>query len=383
MPTKNKKNSELPTSTTIDTGKIHIIPVCNVPRAKDLLPEIPFSTCVMNNTDNRDMEDRAPEFKLVSFSRDSANVVAAKNFFEVVYAAYAGHRPLVLSPDMIWLQITQGFASHVDKNAEKLRYLFVNHEGKEKLKIDLPTFPPNAVAWEAIFKDFKSKIAQKTKQNIAHTLSQPFSTTHPDEQVAFDLTLMSSMKNYFSYEIGIICGIPEIHLEGTVADWQLLEKRAAELAQYDLAWWVNDLKPILAEFTKAAQHQKNPAFWEDIIQIRSHEENVVCGMATRQYVNGWITRLYPYLSTGEKNPAINTQLPKSLPQNLSKELPKKLNIKSLNSIAGMASCDLSVDDNGSIYLLELHAGFFGMRQQAKSKALKPVICWAITNSGRK
>jgi hypothetical protein len=101
--------------------------------------QIPFATCVTNNLQNRDMDARVPKFKLVSFSRDSSNGVAAQNFFEVVYAAYAGHRPLVLSPDMIWLQITQGFASHVDKNAEKLRYLFVNHSGKEKLKIDLPT----------------------------------------------------------------------------------------------------------------------------------------------------------------------------------------------------------------------------------------------------
>jgi hypothetical protein len=358
-----------------DSSKVRRIAVCNVKRAESLLPEVAFQQCLMDNIQLDDV-------KLISHSRDSAAVAPAPHLFHCVYSAYAGHRPLVLSPDMIWLQIVQGFTSHLDKNAEKLRYLFVSHEGKEKLKIQVPMFPPNVETWEGHFKTFKSLIGDKTKQNIAETLATPFSTTRPDEQVAFDIALMSSMKNYFSYGISIICGIPEIHLEGTVADWQNLEKRTAALAQYDLEWWVDDLKPILAEFTKAAQGGNNTKFWEDIIRIRTESVNVVCGTEQRQIINGWITRLYPYLSSGGRNPALGTKLPPSVAATKATEAAKELEINFLSELSGVTSCDLEVDDNGYQYKLKLHSGFFGMRQAKKSKAVRPVISWAITTAPR-
>ena len=40
---------------------------------------------------------------------------------EAVHLAFSGHRPLVLSPDCIWLTIVQGFGHHVNKYAEDLR----------------------------------------------------------------------------------------------------------------------------------------------------------------------------------------------------------------------------------------------------------------------
>ena len=40
---------------------------------------------------------------------------------EAVHLAFSGHRPLILSPDCIWLTIVQGFGHHVNKYAEDLR----------------------------------------------------------------------------------------------------------------------------------------------------------------------------------------------------------------------------------------------------------------------
>ena len=44
--------------------------------------------------------------------------------------AFSQHRPLVLSPDMIWVTILQGLAQHVKNHAEKLRSQFVGHQGE-------------------------------------------------------------------------------------------------------------------------------------------------------------------------------------------------------------------------------------------------------------
>ncbi|MEM1030549.1 MAG: DUF4419 domain-containing protein [Myxococcota bacterium] len=42
-----------------------------------------------------------------------------------VHLAFSQHRPLRLSPDAIWLTISQGFARHIEENAEALRPAFV------------------------------------------------------------------------------------------------------------------------------------------------------------------------------------------------------------------------------------------------------------------
>ena len=51
-------------------------------------------------------------------------------FFQTIVRAYAEHRPLVLSPDMIWVLISQGFARYVNAHSEQLRDQIVSHTGK-------------------------------------------------------------------------------------------------------------------------------------------------------------------------------------------------------------------------------------------------------------
>jgi hypothetical protein len=62
--------------------------------------------------------------------------------FEAFLAAYNSHEDIVLSPDDIWLMITIYYAKYVDDNAEVLRSLFVDHEGKRKLVVTMPTIAP-------------------------------------------------------------------------------------------------------------------------------------------------------------------------------------------------------------------------------------------------
>jgi hypothetical protein len=55
------------------------------------------------------------------------------NILQGFYSAYENHLPIRLTPDIIWLLIVQGFAHHVNFNAEYLRNRFVNFEKKKKL----------------------------------------------------------------------------------------------------------------------------------------------------------------------------------------------------------------------------------------------------------
>ena len=58
-------------------------------------------------------------------------------FMGAVHAAFRDHRPLVLSPDMFWLLIAQGFARCINEDAEQFKSQFVGHDGKATLEVVL------------------------------------------------------------------------------------------------------------------------------------------------------------------------------------------------------------------------------------------------------
>ena len=62
------------------------------------------------------------------FQLASQNIYKAKvyitgisNILQGFYSGYENHLPIRLTPDIIWLLIVQGFAQHVNFNAEYLR----------------------------------------------------------------------------------------------------------------------------------------------------------------------------------------------------------------------------------------------------------------------
>ena len=53
-----------------------------------------------------------------SIDGDSLIFFGTNSFYKGMINAYASHRAVVLSPDVIWLLISQGFAAHVNLNSE-------------------------------------------------------------------------------------------------------------------------------------------------------------------------------------------------------------------------------------------------------------------------
>ena len=98
------------------------------------------------------------------------------SFIEAVHTAYNRHYPLVLSPDIIWQCVAQGFAIHVNKNAEKLRHMFVAHEGKKTLEVRRDDFvkgsPDND--WEQVFGAFSEEIQKNVGDDIHGLLTSRF-----------------------------------------------------------------------------------------------------------------------------------------------------------------------------------------------------------------
>lgn len=190
-----------------------------------------------------------------SQSPDSLVSFGPNSFFNGMYQAYADHRPFVLSPDMIWLLISQGFARHINANQESMRNNLVDFSGKLSLivradkKLEDPTF-----SWEEIFPQFTKQISEHVGNHLTELLTCNFSTTTSLEKVASEITIMEAVKPYFEFIIiRIVCGIPEITLEGTPEDWEKVLQKARSLKEYKLEWWISELEPLLEEFVKASK----------------------------------------------------------------------------------------------------------------------------------
>ena len=282
------------------------------------------------------------------------------SFFNGMYQAYSDHRPFVLSPDMIWLLISQGFARHVNANSESLRHHFVDFSGKtslvvvtEEITLDNPQSP-----WEKIFPEFTAQIAEHTGGDLISLLSSDFSTTTPVEKIASEITVMEAMKSYFEYVVLYFkCGIPEITLQGTTADWQKILEKTKQLAQYDLAWWTSELEPILEEFIKVSKGKIKKEFWQGMFKY--HSKSVPCGGPITT-IDGWIVKFFPYNNSGKRNTLKSLSSSKDLPEEI-----VKVDVQYKDEKTGVTTP------------LELWAGFIGLEQNMKNFTLTPKIGWMI------
>src|SRR5437773_1977529 len=100
------------------------------------------------------------------FEAGAANVgdlikAGIHGFVYAAHLAFDEHYELVLSPDDVWLCIAQGFAQHVEQNAEQLRDRFVRHEGKEQIVVVRDEFVKGSPSndWPGVFGEFSDAIA--------------------------------------------------------------------------------------------------------------------------------------------------------------------------------------------------------------------------------
>ncbi|KXS17342.1 hypothetical protein M427DRAFT_30484 [Gonapodya prolifera JEL478] len=144
--------------------------------------------------------------------------------------------------------------------------MFGNFEGKRELAVNVsgPLTHPATVEQRA--QGFEQLIDKNVVDPDLRALIVPdFSTTTHTDRVVGSMMLMTTCKSYFKYT-ACICGIPNMTLEGTVADWEEVERRAALLARYGkhCAEWAAMLGPVLAQFTAAVWGDVDADFWEQI-----------------------------------------------------------------------------------------------------------------------
>ena len=317
-----------------------------------------------------------------SCSRYNGELVAQVRLhplIETLHNAFATHRPVSLSPDIIWLTLTQGLAHHINANAEQLRNQFVQHEGKLKIIVRRDDFvkdsPENP--WPEVFHEFTAAIHEHIGDTYDLIVAN-FSTTGPIERAASEIVLMDAMQAYFSYEVHTLCGIPSITLEGTLQDWQEIAERVRAFRRLGLDWWVDSLEPLLNQFVDAASGTVDRRFWDSI--YKWHGQN---GSGREPFLSGWILNLFPYLTplsdsfpvqpksavTFCRNPWINGQpsVGDGPPPDRIPRLP--------------ARAPFVWKYFGTDYRMEFIGGLIGIQQDAKTLCLRPEIGWAVWETG--
>ena len=328
-------------------------PVDDVTPVTDALPLLPLA-------------EQFPDALVVGGSAEVLAPDGVHPLLSAVAKAFAEHRPLVLSPDAVWLTIARGIAQHVKLHAEELRQLLVSHDGKKRLEVfvDGP-MPTDAQSWAHVVELFAKQIGDTT-------FECDFTTSTDVERLAAHVALMDAYSPYYAYWCVCVCGIPSITLTGTADDWRKIRARVDDLGVLGLSRWVRSLAPIMDEFVRAASGNARTEFWQRIY----NPADAYGG----ELVTGWITRFYPYLAldgtNGEPNPMLDLRL--SEPRDHSRPYNGP-GISTRTVPNTLCRATINVSDLDANRVVALDAGLVGVTQDP-SGALRPVAGWALVEA---
>ena len=293
-----------------------------------------------------------------------------KSLIQGLSLAYKNHFPIIISPDMIWILILQGYSRYMEKFAENDREKYVNFEGQKTLYINRSNLQLSSATekdWAGIMDECVEQISQYVGKETISNLKSDFSTTNDTTLVVSHTSIMSAMKQYFKYEVLFEgCGVSYIILEGSLEDWKKIKSKLNYLSKFSLDWWTEHLIPIIDNIIKTKEYydaHKNInneliEFWKDMIKVKDSYD-----IYFPDIINGWIIKFIPKLD--EEKPKLYEELHE-------KDIPEQI-----------ISCPLKIielieDKFKIVYTCDLASGFFGMIQDKKTLAVKPVIGYAIS-----
>jgi hypothetical protein len=280
-----------------------------------------------------------------------------------VHTAFSQHRPLVLTPDAVWLTIAQGVAQHMTIHGERLRSRLVAHQGKLDLVFECQDWvegsPENP--WPEAFAAWTGQIRDHVGPAVHDTLVCDFSTTGPVERAASHVVMMDVFERYFHYEAVCICGIPMVTLEGTPADWQRLADKAAALSVFDLDWWLERLLPVCGQLVRASRGDVDREHWRNICKLRHAYGGDV--------INGWVATFFPYVRSfiygpcNKRNPLFETGA----------------GFSTLDAPSGLSVVPFTWRNaaTGRERRMDAIGGLVGVTQDPQTLALRPRAGWAV------
>ncbi len=242
---------------------------------------------VLYLTGGRPVEPKASERchvgkKIPVLGSDNVSVCSQYDigFPEAVLAAYNNHWDLRTCPEDWWYCVVQKVARAVDDHSksDNVRKFFVNHNGKKMLTVNVgPSINSTDYSW--LFDQMAGKINDQIKvPGYVETMTSDFSITTPEHRIISQIAIMTSVQEYFDYEIACCCGIPSIEMSGQFEDWTRLITKFRALKkimkpiskEIELNKWWCKAESVLKKLVKTYQGKPDKSWWSKIIGIEGH-----------------------------------------------------------------------------------------------------------------
>lgn len=209
-----------------------------------------------------------------------------------VHLAFYDHCPLILSPDAVWVTLLQGLAQHCAQAGDDVRAAWgVEHEGKLDVtisRLEEDYLDGGEHDWPGVVTEFSDLVGAVVGAERLAFAECSFSTSSATDKVVSRIALLDCVQSFISLRGGTGCGIPWVALRGTADDWRQLRARAPTLRSFGLAWWCDELEPVLDEFVAAAEGKPDSGFWRSMCNLSG-------ASGGRVPISGWMQALYPYV----------------------------------------------------------------------------------------
>ena len=318
--------------------------------------------------------------KKLTFSPDNDSVllvpVHGNGLINTIYLCYGQHRPLVLSPDIIWMTIAQGVSTHINKEFKQLESKLFTAKKPKIIKVRNDSLDYGAKYWQQLIGSLSDSTRKYTQKDMYGFLAPRFSTTTQQIFTAYESNILYAYKKAFTYIGGAGCGIPYITITGTKEDWMLIREKLILLDNLGLDYWRKELEPVLDEFIAVFDNKRDPVFWKNMFK-----EYVDYG---EHAVSGWIIKFFPYkevLKNGvEDKETGEYRLEHDFEKNEilegDKYLYSNLDMGSFPTYKSEAKIIYENYFKGETTNMFLYSGIMAAKQY-KDGSLKPWITWGI------
>ena len=282
----------------------------------DNTSKIEYATDLKVQQQYLDMTNPLNHYSEYEHSTKLVKPMTHNNFINTALAAYNGHIPWRIRPDDLQMVLQMAFATcfnnmHNKRNCDTSDHkrncdILVEHASKMKLSVANSRFDVNYFC-DAFNTMMRDNIKDPT---FIDAVTTRYTTTTPLLSTVGNMILMNTLKEYFSFEMVLSCGIPAIMMEGTLEDWHKLKAfyeyfknffQETELKTWfthfdiimDMFMEMRHLKDTDEDDAEAPDHIKE--LWKRVISY------VPEGSGGDTVLGGWIRLLVPYT---EKNQLI-------------------------------------------------------------------------------
>lgn len=304
---------------------------------------------------------------------------AGNGFVDGVVQAYNQHHKLVLRPDDVWLAIAVQFGFFVNGAAETLRNTIVNHTGQKELVVKADGTIETAPYADLLAENMVQELRENVKDPaLCDWILPAFSTTTVNDRIVGSVVLMATLKSYFSYKMVLRCGIPEVTLQGTPEDWEIIHHRIGRLRSFGTFCneWADMLDVITMNLVRTARGDIPVEFWQ---RICHHHQ----GGSGPTYLSGWLTAFCVFTRAGKwqghmkKVTKRGEMITTSFPSSQSPDIEVPFPVIDFSCVPpGYVTVPMLIDDNGKDIKTLLYAGH-GAYMADPEDTVNPLLSWAI------